>query len=136
MLYKGNSSNTLAVTLSTNVKLFKLLLVLRIQITLMREITAQNGYKPIEVSSSDNNPCSTRYITEWPYKKNNAKMRDTKIPAFFPLPKKYDKINKRKTVMPIDIKMKGRKLEKLTDSPFVRLKENKNRKGYIAKNRG
>jgi len=63
-------------------------------------------------------------------------MRDTKIPAFFPLPKKYDKINKRKTVMPIDIKMKGRKFENITDSPFSRLKENKNSNGYIAKNSG
>jgi len=102
----------------------------------MSEIAAQYGYNRIEAPSSDNNPFSTRYISEWPYKKNNPKIRVTKIPAFLGLPKKYDKINKRKTVMPIDIKMKGRKLENLTNSPFVRLKENKNRNGYIAKNRG
>ena len=102
----------------------------------MIKMAAQYGYNDVEVSSSDNHPFSTKFITTWPYKKNNPKTRDTKIPAFLELPKKYDKINKRKTVMPIDIKMKGRKLENLTNSPFVRLKENKNRNGYIAKNRG
>lgn len=95
----------------------------------MKKIANQYGYNRFDISPSDNNPFSTRYISVWPYRKNNAKMRVTKIPAFLGLPKKYDKINKRKIVMAIDIEMKGRKLENLTSSPFVRLKENKNRNG-------